>query len=164
MSALLLTLPLGKYFGFDEIWDDATAVEGLRQVGEAGQACYWIHHKVAAPLRIAAPDERTSTEQPSESSRFDDDADDDGTQSRPSCSFGRRPSTEPRSSTKMYPNLTPCAATSPVASVGYPCASGARHTEAYCSSLSWNGTKPGPAAGTTAVERGGERGRSSISR
>jgi hypothetical protein len=88
--------------------------------------------------------ERTSTEQPSESSRFDDDADDDGTQSRPSCSFGRRPSTEPRSSTKMYPNLTPCAATSPVASVGYPCASGARHTEAYCSSLSWNGTKPGP--------------------
>ena len=48
MSALLLTLPLGKYFGFDEIWDDATAVEGLRQVGEAGQACYWIHHKVAA--------------------------------------------------------------------------------------------------------------------
>ena len=108
--------------------------------------------------------ERTSTEQPSESSRFDDDADDDGTQSRPSCSFGRRPSTEPRSSTKMYPNLTPCAATSPDASVGYPCASGARHTEAYCSSLSWNGTKPGPAAGTTAVERGGERGRSSISR
>ena len=89
--------------------------------------------------------ERTSTEQPSESSRFDDDADDDGTQSRPSCSFGRRPSTEPRSSTKMYPNLTPCAATSPDASVGYPCASGARHTEAYCSSLSWNGTKPGPA-------------------
>ena len=47
MSALLLTLPFGKYFGFDEIWDDATAVEGLRQVGEAGQACYWIHHKVA---------------------------------------------------------------------------------------------------------------------
>ena len=116
MSALLLTLPFGKYFGFDEIWDDATAVEGLRQVGEAGQACYY------------------------------DDADDDGTQSRPSCSFGRRPSTEPRSSTKMYPNLTPCAATSPDASVGYPCASGARHTEAYCSSLSWNGTKPGPAA------------------
>ena len=74
MSALLLTLPLGKYFGFDEIWDDATAVEGLRQVGEAGQACYWIHHKVAAGD-----------------------------------------------------------------------ASGARHTEAYCSSLSWNGTKPGPA-------------------
>ena len=41
MSALLLTLPLGKYFGFDEIWDDATAVEGLRRVcdegcGEAG--------------------------------------------------------------------------------------------------------------------------------
>ena len=33
---------------------------------------------------------------------------------------------------------------SPVASVGYPCASGARHTEAYCSSLSWNGTNPGP--------------------
>ena len=44
MSALLLTLPLGKYFGFDEIWDDATAVEGLRQVGEAGQACYWIRN------------------------------------------------------------------------------------------------------------------------
>ena len=44
----------------------------------------------------------------------------------------------------MYPNLTPCAATSPDASVGYPCASGARHTEAYCSSLSWNGTNPGP--------------------
>ena len=44
MSALLLTLPFGKYFGFDEIWDD-----------------------------------------------------------------------------------------------------GARHTEAYCSSLSWNGTNPGPA-------------------
>ena len=40
MSALLLTLPYAKYFGFDEIWDDATAVEGLRQVGEAGQACY----------------------------------------------------------------------------------------------------------------------------
>ena len=78
MSALLLTLPFGKYFGFDEIWDDATAVEGLRQVGEAGQACYWIHHKVAAPLRIAAPEGCTT------------------------------------------------------------------YTEAYCSSLSWNGTKPGP--------------------
>jgi hypothetical protein len=63
MSALLLTLPLGKYFGFDEIWDDATAVEGLRQVGEAGQACYWIHHKVAAPLRIAAPEGCTTCRQ-----------------------------------------------------------------------------------------------------
>ena len=63
MSALLLTLPFGKYFGFDEIWDDATAVEGLRQVGEAGQACYWIHHKVAAPLRIAAPEGCTTCRQ-----------------------------------------------------------------------------------------------------
>ena len=53
MSALLLTFPLGKYFGFDEIWDDATAVEGLRQVGEAGQACYWIHHKVAVRRHLA---------------------------------------------------------------------------------------------------------------
>ena len=100
MSALLLTLPLGKYFGFDEIWDDATAVEGLRQVGEAGQACYWIHHKVAAPLRIAAPEGCTTCRQ--------------------ACTRG-------------------------LAEWDEECASSARHTEAYCSSLSWNGTNPGPA-------------------